>query len=154
MELPGTVYGTLVHRCFEVLGQNPALADRLSDAVGYPLTQGQIAVLTQGAAKFEAWLQARIAPVEIMREWPFVAQDDAGTVWSGTIDCLVKTAEGWWIIDHKTEGGGDAGAAVERHWPQLDSYRATLEAMGMRVVGVVVNLVIEGKVGVARVCYR
>jgi ATP-dependent exoDNAse (exonuclease V) beta subunit len=66
-------------------------------------------------------------------------------------DLLVETADGTWILDHKSDQVEDAGAAFAKYRPQLEAYREALEAQGVRVAGVGVNWVRSGKVVMRRV---
>ena len=74
--------------------------------------------------------------IAIHWEVPIVASDNSGSVISGTIDLLIETIGGYWIIDHKSDETDDREDRFARYLPQLDCYkRAVSEGMGLYVAG-------------------
>jgi ATP-dependent helicase/nuclease subunit A len=65
---------------------------------------------------------------------------------SGLADLIVHTAQGAWIIDHKSDQVKDPVAAFLKYAPQLEAYRDALEAAGTRVAGVAVHWIRRGEV--------
>lgn len=63
----------------------------------------------------------------LLREHPFLLSCEAGPV-HGRIDALVETADGWWVLDYKTEPG-TVEELVERHAEQMLTYRRAAEAL-------------------------
>jgi hypothetical protein len=63
---------------------------------------------------------------------------------------MVHTANGVWIVDHKSDAVEDPVAAFAKYEPQLAAYRQALEAQGVCVAGVGVNWVRRGEVVVKR----
>ena len=45
--------------------------------------------------------------VNLFSEMPILGQDEQGAVVSGSIDLLLETKEGYWIIDHKLDQSDD-----------------------------------------------
>ncbi|MFH1531025.1 MAG: PD-(D/E)XK nuclease family protein, partial [Pseudomonadota bacterium] len=143
---PAEVLGDVVHRCFHVLGTNPELRDRLATMVSDVLDEAHLDALSSAVAGFEAWLSRRFSPIAIRREVPVVSRDDVGTVWNGTVDVLVETPDGFWILDHKTDTiYRTLEEHLREHVPQLEAYRTMVEnATGKLVLGVGIHWVRKG----------
>lgn len=148
--LTSVALGTFLHRCFEVLGFNPQLVDRLPSITGVEV-DGDITRLIAGSVKqFETWLHTHFAPQSVAREVPLLSLDENGSIVSGTADLLVKTLEGVWIIDHKTDQVDDVVEALQYYWPQLESYAKALSSEGYTVLGGGINWIRCGKVVIER----
>ena len=76
-----------------------------------------------------------LKPTSVQREWPLLHVDASGTVVSGLADLIVHTAEGAWIIDHKSDQVEDPVEAFLKYAPQLEAYREAVEAAGPRWPG-------------------
>ena len=97
------------------------------------------------AAEFDSWLvEARgviaapalaafYEPARHQRAWNEVPLLDGDS--AGVIDRLVDDGECLWILDYKTERGGDDAALLAQYRPQLESYRAGVRRLwpGRRV---------------------
>ncbi|NIR32224.1 MAG: ATP-binding domain-containing protein, partial [Gammaproteobacteria bacterium] len=57
-DLSATALGTVLHRCFEVLGAKPERADRLQAILGGELNGDQVRRIAIQVARFERWIQA------------------------------------------------------------------------------------------------
>ena len=81
-------------------------------------------VVTQ-VSKAEFWQEAR-GSAECLVEVPFaVRQDDASglpTVVRGVIDLVFRAADGWKILDYKTDRVADAALLVGRYGGQIEAY--------------------------------
>jgi len=64
LDLVATERGTFLHRCFEVLGANPALMGRLLVSTGIELDEESSQSVVNSVAGFEAWLQHLSHPGE------------------------------------------------------------------------------------------
>lgn len=104
--LKGLDRGTLIHRCFEVLGARPDVRDRLAEITGVDIELSGVEQIAAAVAAFEAWLQT-FQPTHIRREWPVSALDAQGSVVISTADLIVETEQGCWIIDHKSDDTDD-----------------------------------------------
>lgn len=144
--LTGTALGSFLHRCFEVLGAKPALAERIGPITGVAVDDSAARALAEAVTRFEAWLMERLRPTSVEREWPLLAVDAAGSVVAGVADLIAHTPEGAWIIDHKSDVVEDPSAAFLRYAPQLDAYRHALEQAGCTVAGIAINWVRRGEV--------
>lgn len=149
-DLPPAERGTLVHRCLEALPQG-ATPERLAAALVPAPPPGDLDAVAERSAAFEAWLEARFAAARIHREVPVLALDERGSVVNGTIDLLVETDAGLWILDHKTETPADPAAAFAAHQGQLSAYADALRATKPEapVLGVGIHWPLAGVVGVA-----
>ena len=146
-DVPAEVLGDAVHRCFHVLGTDPELRDRLATMVSDILDDTHLDAVSSAVAGFEAWLSRRYSPVAVHREVPVVSRDDVGTVWNGTVDVLVETSDGFWILDHKTDTiYRPIEEHLREHVPQLEAYRTMVEAAtGRPVLGVGIHWVRLGR---------
>ena len=148
--LAGTALGSFLHRCFEVLGARPELADRMEAATGVHVDEVTSARVVAAVEGFEAWVTSSLKPTALQREWPLLFVDAAGTVVSGLADLVVHTPGGAWVIDHKSDQVEDPQLAFAKYEPQLEAYRHALEAQGIKVAGVAVNWVRRGEVVIGR----
>lgn len=148
--LSGTELGTYLHRCFEVLGSRPDLAERMTQVVGVvmdPIASTQIAT---AIAQFEDWLRKQFEIESMMREWPVLALDENGSVVSGEADLVVQTPKGAWVLDHKSGWTENPVGTFQKYRPQLDAYARALVAEGRTVLGTGLNLIRSGQVVLQR----
>ena len=140
--------GTLLHRCFELLLARPELADELPVLVGEPLTAAESCLIADTVSAFNQHLKQQLAPVSLRSEEPFIVANQEGTVITGTIDLLVETAEGYWIIDHKSDQITEEEIAdrAAHYCPQLFAYAEAVAALnpGMRLPGIMMNWISLG----------
>ena len=103
MTLPsGAERGLIVHRALELLCQG--IADqRVRAALGIAIEDADFQVLRSTAKAFMQAVSDRFKPTALHWEVPTVGSDKSGSVISGTIDLLIETNEGYWIIDHKSD---------------------------------------------------
>jgi ATP-dependent exoDNAse (exonuclease V) beta subunit len=142
----GAERGLIVHRALELLCQkvDPNTARR---ALGLSIDDADWAALQSTAKRFMETLSARFHPTALHWEVPIVAADKAGSVISGTIDLLIETSDGYWIIDHKSDETEDRKERFIKYWPQLDCYaRAVSEGMGFSVSGVAIHWACCGEI--------
>jgi ATP-dependent exoDNAse (exonuclease V) beta subunit len=101
-------------------------------------------------ARFEAWLVEYVQPTSVQREWPLLHVDPQGTVVSGMADLIVHTAQGAWIVDHKSDAIEDPVLAFMKYEAQLQAYADAIAATGTPVAGVAVHWVRGGEVVMKR----
>ena len=65
---------------------------------------------------------------------------------SGMADLIVHTAQGAWIVDHKSDSIEDPVQAFLKYEGQLRAYREAVETAGTPVAGVAVHWVRRGEV--------
>ena len=129
-----------------MLGARPDLAERLPQITG-------VAVSARGSGRSRRrWRGSRrglstiFKPTSVQREWPLLHVDAEGTVVSGMADLIVHTAEGAWIIDHKSDQIDDPVQAFLKYESQLQAYADAIAATGTTVAGVAVHWVRRGEV--------
>jgi len=134
--------GDLIHRFFEIYFMNPALLEKgfelLSNELNLKKTKTQIESMLQS---YQAWLNTNLKPINIQCEVPILAVNEFGQTVSGSIDMLVETETGFWIIDHKTDKKPDFAKHVE----QLRAYVLSL-ALEKPIIGIAINWVRVGKI--------
>ncbi len=146
IDLPAAERGTFIHRCFEVLGARPDLKVRLPAATGVAVDAEALERIAKAVAAFEAWLQAEFQPTAVRREWPLAALAAQGTLVFGTADLVVVTAQGCWVIDHKSDRVDDPIQGYQGYWPQLSGYADALSATGRRILGTAIHWTQRGEV--------
>jgi len=151
--LSPTARGEFLHRCFEVLGARPDLAERYFASAGVPVDDVDKEKITTSVAEFEALIHSQLEPIDVLRELPLLAGTESGSVLSGIADLVVETPAGLWIIDHKSDRVTDTEQRFAEHLPQLLAYRDALGGVGrMRsVVGVGINWIRRGELDLASI---
>jgi ATP-dependent exoDNAse (exonuclease V) beta subunit len=142
----GATLGMFLHRCFEVLGARAELLERLPEITGVPATAEAMVQIANGVKAFEDWLCHRFAGASVLREWPLLALDEAGTVISGTADLIVQTSAGYWIIDHKSDRVEDPLQAFLTYQPQLEAYAQALATETRPVAGIAIHWIRRGEI--------
>ena len=148
LEVVGADRGLLLHKCFEVLGGRPGRMDLLKRATGVTIDKKEWSRLESAAVDFERWLAGRFQPMRVVREVPLLGLDGRGSVVSGVLDLLVETAEGYWILDHKSDVTDDRAVRFEAYLPQLRCYADLIRKAfpGKPVLGVGIHWISYGKV--------
>lgn len=145
--LPSHDLGTRLHRYFEVLGAKPALKKALlgmtCDA-NFPPESGE--TVAERVEQFESWLRAHFETSDIGREVPILSLTAQNSVMSGVIDLVVRTPEGVWIIDHKSDQVEDASSPFANYLPQLQAYADALQKTGDTVLGIGIHWIRRGEV--------
>jgi ATP-dependent helicase/nuclease subunit A len=138
--------GTVLHRCFEVLGATPQSLSNLPEVVGYGLSEEDLFELANAAETFETWLADKFGPAQLHHEYPLIYLDGNGTVVEGVIDLLVETESSYWILDHKSDRVEDLAERFNIYLGQLDCYRQGVDLLGTKpVVGIGVHWLSLGK---------
>ena len=121
-EVTGVDRGLLLHRAFEVLGGRADRTDLLNRATGFVISDAALNRIGEAVSFFDRWLGKRFAPVSVRRELPILGLDEKGSVISGTLDLLVETTDGYWILDHKSDALDDKAERFSVYRPQLACY--------------------------------
>ena len=139
--------GTILHRCFELLDGEAGARERVEAALGPPLDAAQLEAVVLAADRFRSWLEKRFAPVSVAREVPVLGLDEKGSVVAGVVDLLVETADGYWIIDHKSDRPEDISLRFREYLPQLLCYAGVVGSLpaGRPVLGVAVHWIMLGE---------
>jgi len=143
-ELTGAALGTYLHQCFEVLGSHPERINQISVITGIEIDTDTANKILESVESFETRVKDIFSPESIYREWPLLGIDENGSVVSGIADMIVRTEEGVWVIDHKSDKVDDVVNAFNGYQEQLNSYKYLLESAGEKVLGVGINWIKEG----------
>lgn len=146
MSVSGAEYGSIIHRCFEVLTASPDAISSLSNATGHPIPETHAPLIAESHKSLMEWLKENFSANALTSEVPFTVSLPDGSTCTGLIDLIAECPDGIWIIDHKTEQSGDHENLFRQYWPQLEMYVAALTRSGLHVTGAGLNLVNEGKI--------
>ena len=142
----GAERGLAVHRVIELIGQKVP-ADKACETLGLKPNDPDFQAPASAAPVFIEAVSSRFHPVELHWEVPIIAHDKAGSTINGTIDLLVETDNGYWIVDHKSDETDDRKERFARYWPQLNCYaKALSEGMAMTVAGIAIHWVCYGEI--------
>lgn len=146
-----TERGEFLHRCFEVLGARPDLAERWFACAGIDVGANDRDRIIDAVVAFEALIQSQFEPTGIWRELPLLAATENGSVLSGIADMIVETAQGLWIIDHKSDRIANTEQRFAEYLPQLLAYQKALAGVdGLPPVAALgINWVHRGEVQLA-----
>ena len=136
--------GSWIHQCYQVLITRPEIKERLF--VKLPVINANQELKDQlivQVEKFKTWLNQNWSVSSYRTELAMLSVMDNGATLSGILDLLVETNEGYWIIDHKTDGKND-DKQFKHHLPQLLAYAKHI-VLNKPVIGVAVNWVREGR---------
>jgi len=150
MDATGKELGTILHRCFEVLGANPKLSGRLSDITGVELNDATTKNIVSSVIRFEDWFNQYFSVTSVSHELPVLAKNENDSVISGLIDLVIETPDGVWVIDHKSDYIQDPEADFSRYQPQLDVYAKSLSSAGKKVLGTGINWIRSGEVALIK----
>lgn len=145
VSLTGAELGTFMHQCFEILGDNPNLFNKLAGITGVDIKSDAAKDISKSVSDFEKWLNEYLPVESISRELPLLGLDENGSVVSGVADVVVKTKEGIWVIDHKSDNVDDVVVAFDGYRPQLEAYAKLLTNAGKNVIGIGINWIRDGK---------
>ena len=145
-EVGPNALGVFLHRCFEVLGQRPDLADTMETWSNHLASGAGRAILKEAVVRFEDWMASRLSPANVLREWPLLGAMDNGTIVSGVADMIVETTHGVWILDHKSEKVRNIEDSFRKHGAQLDAYIHVLSSQGKTVLGAGIHWLRTGQI--------
>jgi ATP-dependent exoDNAse (exonuclease V) beta subunit len=153
LSVTGAERGTLLHRCFELVSGTAMDTGTLATITGYGFREVEVNAITRAATAFEEWVTGRLKPLRIAREVPVLALDGSGSVVNGSMDLLVESASGFWVIDHKSDQVDDLELRFGGYLPQLACYaEAVTSARGDKpLLGVGVNWISRGAVSMLEV---
>jgi ATP-dependent exoDNAse (exonuclease V) beta subunit len=144
--LTGMALGTFLHQCFEVLGVNEKNVNRIEALTGIKLSDDHKQVIVNQVSLFDKWVTDYYSSQSILREWPILYMDSNQSVVSGSIDLLIQTKDGVWILDHKSDDVEYVDKAFQMYKPQLDAYAEALRQSGYSVLGVGIHWIRRGEV--------
>jgi len=142
--------GTLLHHYYHVLLKKPAMKERFLESVESTLSTDTWEHLAQQVQALQQYAMQELDVVQIRCEVPLLNKTAEGSVVSGSIDLLMETEEGYWIIDHKSDTAEDLSGQFKLHYPQLDAYRRVVK-LDKPVIGVGINWMRYGSLTLYRV---
>lgn len=124
-------------------------ADMARDALARWGMDGVVdpADLVAAGRRLEAWVEDRWPGAEWRTETPVTAPRADGGQWTGTIDLLLRVADGQAVlIDHKSVPMGESGweEKATEFTGQLRAYQQALESTGLSIVGAYVHFPLGG----------
>jgi ATP-dependent helicase/nuclease subunit A len=146
---PATAVGRMVHAAiqrgampgsavYERFLENEAFRAGLVDASQHQAAISESTELLERLAAHDLWIEIGSAQ-NVQHEIPFTTSDPEGVVQSGQIDLLWRDAEGWKIVDFKTDtlrSDEDLEAAITRHRKQVERYvRSAANILGEQPIG-------------------
>ena len=132
----GQAWGTLIHGLLEHAMRHPSATrdDLRRLAMWLTVDEPQLRPVVDEAletvertAKASFWQAAKAEESSV--ETPFFISE-SGRLTNGVIDLLFRSADGWQIVDYKT----DLALASQKYEAQLDTYRDALRRVGCDVV--------------------
>lgn len=140
-EHPANVIGTAIHQYYHVYLLRP---EQMEQALALPPVlfddPEQQRQLMDHLEAFQSQLaQAPIKATHWQCELPILTQNAAGQTISGSIDLLVESEQGYWIVDHKT----DRQIQPQKHLHQLRHYADNL-TLDKPIIGLGMNWIRHG----------
>lgn len=133
-KIPANDLGTWVHQLYQIYFMQPTLLNRAIDSgVGANRDAEFEEALLAHLNGFGAYIQQMYPTLQSWHaEVPVTGLNKKFQVVSGVIDLLIKTEQGLWLIDHKT----DVLAKGQSYWQQLWVYS---DLVGPNVQGIALN---------------
>ena len=144
IKMSATDLGTLVHHCYHALLVNAAFNDRLYASLNGELPQDVFVQIQEQVLAFKSYGESDLQVVNIQCEVPILSKTEQGSTVSGSIDLLVETDAGYWIIDHKSDSVDNFEEQFEHHYSQLEAY-AKFTKLDKPLLGLGVNWIRYGK---------
>jgi len=144
IKIEATDLGTVIHRCYHTLLVDKTLGERLFTALNGKLPQNVWDQIQNQVLSFKDYSKNELHVVNIQCEVPILSKTGQGRVVSGSIDLLVETDDGYWIIDHKSDRVDDFEERFVHHYPQLEAY-VKCTKLDKPLLGVGINWIRYGK---------
>ena len=145
---PGIERGSLVHRALELLGLGVSQSV-VRNLLDKSITDDDWEEIQEMSKSFQTCINDNFNPVSLGWEVPVISQNNKGGVISGTVDLLVETKDGYWIVDHKTDESQNLIESFNDHLPQLQCYgQALAEGMNLTVKGVAIHWACLGSISI------
>jgi ATP-dependent exoDNAse (exonuclease V) beta subunit len=140
LSLPsGADRGLLIHRALELMGQDIS-QEKAKKLMDLSVSDADWFKIQEMATSFTQCLHEQFKPTSLHWEVPITSKNRSGSVISGTIDLLVETKDGFWIIDHKSDEPQNMEETFNHYLPQLNSYAQALsEGIGLKVNSIAIH---------------
>lgn len=141
--------GTLLHHCYHALLVDENMQDRLFSSLATKLSTDVLNQMKTQISEFENYTKDELIMQNIKCEVPILSKTEEGSVVSGSIDLLIETEEGYWIIDHKSDQVDADGFSLQfvHHYPQLMSY-VEFTKLDKPILGVGINWIRYGVISI------
>ncbi len=139
--------GTLLHHSYHVLLADSTLKVRLFASMEDKISVDVLQQIEAQVGDFDLYSKDELKVINTQGEVSILSKSDEGSVVSGSIDLLLETEEGYWIIDHKSDRVSDFGMKFTHHYPQLEAYARFIH-LDKPLLGVGINWVRYGKMSV------
>ena len=136
--------GTLIHHSYHALLADSRLKDRLFNSLEDKISLDVLQQIEAQTKDFDAYIKDALKVIKSQCEVSVLSKTEEGSVVSGSIDLLLETEEGYWIIDHKSDTVSDFEMKFTHHYPQLEAY-AKFAHLDKPLLGVGINWVRYGK---------
>lgn len=145
MTMKASELGTILHHCYHALLVDIDMKERLFSRLSTVISLEILEQVYTQIREFEKFTQNELAMKKIKCEVPILGKIEEGSVVSGSIDLLVETEQGYWIIDHKSDKVDDNGFTSQfiHHYPQLMSY-AKYTKLDKPILGIGINWIRYG----------
>jgi len=152
VKMKASELGTMLHHCYHALLVDASLKERLFSRLAKVLPSEILEQVSSQVNEFEKFTQKQLVMKKIKCEVPILGKTQEGSVVSGSIDLLIETAKGYWIIDHKSDKVDDDGFTSQfaHHYPQLMSY-VEYTKLDKPVIGVGINWIRYGMISLKEI---
>jgi ATP-dependent exoDNAse (exonuclease V) beta subunit len=145
IKMEATDLGTILHHCYHVLLVDSTLGDRVFTSLSGKLPQIVWEQIQNQVSTFKEYCTSELQALNMQCEVPILSKTEQGSVVSGSLDLLVETDEGYWIIDHKSDRVDDFEERFVHHYPQLEAY-VKCTKLDKPLLGIGINWVRYGKI--------
>lgn len=139
--------GTVLHRCYEVLLENEEFSTRLYETINDNIDEKLFSNLNNQIKQFKEYLLDKIKIISIKSEVPILYKDKNNSTISGSIDLLLESKDGYYIVDHKSDKVIDFNVQFEHHYAQLDAYAKSVR-LDKPMLGVAINWIRYGQLSI------
>ena len=146
--------GTILHHCYHAFLVDIDMKERLFSHLSASMPQEILEQVYAQTREFEKFAQNNLAMRSIKCEVPILGKTQEGSVVSGSIDLLIETEQGYWVIDHKSDKVDDDGFTSQftHHYPQLMTYVKHTK-LDKPILGVGINWIRYGMMNLKEVSY-
>jgi ATP-dependent helicase/nuclease subunit A len=144
--------GTLLHHCYHALLVDKDMQERLFSSLATKLSSDVLEEVKTQVSEFENYTKDEFSMKNIKCEVPILSKTEEGSVVSGSIDLLIETEHGYWIIDHKSDRVDEDGFLSQfiHHYPQLMSY-VKFTKLDKPILGIGINWIRYGMISATKI---
>lgn len=150
IKMSATNLGTVIHHCYHALLKDLSFSDRLFASFDKKLSYSVLYQLKEQVVAFQCYSKDELEGLAVQCEVPILSKTEQGSTVSGSIDLLLETKEGYWIIDHKSDRVNNFEEQFAYHYPQLEAY-ARFTKLDKPLLGLGINWVRSGMISLIKV---